>query len=154
MAEQTFELVDPVTPLNRGVYALADKTLLHPDNANPLVAGEFMQLDANGNLVRGDGSVPAFAVLDGYGRSDTQALGSVALLTTGQYIANTYVYDAAAPPTLGALLMVDTVTNAAKSLTNKAGLKIHGGGADIICAYVLRTAASNNGYLQFIRATV
>lgn len=154
MAEQTFELVDPVTPLNRGVYVLADKTLLHPDNANPLVAGEFMQLDADGNMIRGDGSVPAFAVLDGYGRADTQALGSVALLTTGQYIANTYVYDAVASPALGNKLMVATVTNAAKSLASKSGLKIHGGGTEIICGFVLRPAASNNGYLQFIRATV
>lgn len=151
MAQVNFKLVTPTQTQERQAFELHDRTLLQPTNANPLVMGEFVQFDAAFKLVRGDGSVPAFAVYDESGRSDTQAIGKATVLLLGHYMADTYVFDNATPPTLGAKLMVDTVTNAAKSLTNKAGLKIHGGGADLVLGYVLRTAATSPGnYLRFL----
>lgn len=149
MAQVNFKLITPVQMQERQVFEVADRTLLDPTNANPLVMGEYMQFDSAFKLIRGDGTVPAFAMFDETGRSDTQAIGKVTVLLLGHYMADTYVFDNVTPPTLGAKLMVDTVTNAAKSLTNKSGLKIHGGG-DLIVGYVLRVAASNSGYLRFL----
>lgn len=150
MPQINFKLTTPVQTQERQVFEVADRTLLNPLNANPLVMGEYMQFDAAFKLVRGDGSVPGFAMFDETGRSDTQAIGKVTLLLLGHYMADTFVFDNAAPPALGNKLMVDTVTNAAKDLTNKSGLKIHGGGADLIVGYVLRIAANNSGYLRFL----
>lgn len=146
-----FKLFTPTQTQERQTFEMADRTLLQPTNANPLVMGEFVQFDASFKLVRGDGSVPGFAVYDESGRSDVQAIGKVTVLLLGHYVADTYVFDNAAPPVLGAKLMVDTVTNAAKSLTSKSGVKTHGGGADLAVGYVLRTAAANVGnYLRFL----
>jgi hypothetical protein len=150
MAQVNFKLVTPAQTQERQAFEMTDRTLLQPTNANPLVMGEFVQFDSAFKLIRGDGSVPGFAVFDELGRSDVQAIGKVTVLLLGHYMADTYVFDNAAPPALGAKLMVDTVTNAAKSLTNKSGLKTHAGG-DLVVGYVLRTAASAPGnYLRFL----
>jgi len=151
MAQVNFKLLTPWTVQERQSFEVADRTLLTPTNSLALEMGEFLQFDSAFKLVRGDGSVPAFAMLDEKGRSDIQAIGQVTVLLLGHYMADTYVFDNATPPALGAKLMVDTVTNAAKSLTNKSGLKTHGGGADLTMGYVLRTAATNSGnYLRFL----
>lgn len=149
MAQVNFKLVTPVQTQERQVFELTDRTLLNPNNANPLEMGEFLQFDASFKLIRGDGTVPAFAFFDEKGRSDTQAIGKVTVLLLGHYMADTYVFNNGAPPALGAKLMVDTVTNAARNLVAKSGLNTHGGG-DLILGYVLRTAATNNGYLRFL----
>jgi hypothetical protein len=150
MAQINFKLLTPWQMQERQTYKVATRALLDPNNANPLEMGEFLQFDASFELVRGDGSVPAFAMLDEKGRTDTQAIGRVTVLLLGHYMADTYVFNNAVPPVLGAALMVDTVTNAARSLTNKSGLNTHGGGAELTLGYVLRTAATNSGYLRFL----
>jgi hypothetical protein len=149
MAQVNFKLITPVQTQERQVFEVDDRTLLNPRSATPLVMGEYLQFNSSFKLIRGDGTVPAFAMFDEQGRSDIQAIGKVTVLLLGHYMADTYVFDNAAPPALGNKLMVDTVTNASKGLTNKSGLKIHAGG-DLILGYVLRVASSNNGYLRFL----
>jgi len=151
MAQVNFKLLTPFQAQERQTFELADRTLLNPNNAAPLEQGEFLQFDANFKLVRGDGTVPAFAMIDEKGRSDTQAIGQVTVLLLGHYMADTYVYDEdTSAPALGDALMVDTVLNTPKSLTTTlSGLNTQAS-TDLTVGYVLRTAAANGGYLRFL----
>ena len=78
MAAPLFELVTELQTLTRRDFPLANPALLQPLNANPVVEGEFLELDANYKLARGSGegiSPLAFPVHTERGRYDTQAIG-------------------------------------------------------------------------------
>jgi hypothetical protein len=146
MAVKTFRLISPVQGLERRDFTLADSTLLNPNNANPLEMGEFLELDANYQLIRGTGSALAFALFTEKGRSDTQALGKALVLFLGSYEAETLIFNTSSSPALGADLEVATVTY---DSLNKSGLQTKAGGLSI--GRVTRTSASNGGYLRFIQ---
>lgn len=146
MPTQTFKLITELQTITRRDFVVADRTLLNPDNANPLEMGEWLQIDASYEVVRGDGSVPGFAMFVEKGRSDIQAIGKVTLLFLGAYEAETLIFNSGAAPALGAKLEVATVTYETLS---KSGLQTQSAGE--VAGYVTKTAASNGGYLRFIQ---
>lgn len=145
---ENFRLHSPVEKVERRDFPVADRSILNPNGANPLLDGEFMELDATTptKVIRAGGLKLSWAVFAERGRSDTQAVGKVPLLYMGAYEADTLIMDATGLAH-GDPLMVDDVTIA--TLT-KSGLKKHGGGADLVVGYVLRLPAQNGNKLRFM----
>jgi len=152
MPATNFEMVTEVQALLRRDFPVADKTLLNPNNANPLMDGEMLSLDSAYSLVRGAEGSLAFALFAERGRFDTQAIGKATVLFGGTYEANTRVFTAAGLALGGRLMVSAAVT--VDTLT-KSGLIIHDGVAtkDII-GYVTRLPANNGGLLRFMQTLV
>ena len=148
MAVENFRLHSPVEKVERRDFPVADRGILNPNGANPLLDGEFMELDATNpkKVIRATGNKLSWAVFAEKGRTDTQAVGKVPLLYMGAYEADTLIMDATAMAH-GDPLMVDDVTIA--TLT-KSGLKKHGGGAELVVGYVLRLPSQNGNKLRFM----
>ena len=140
---ENFRLVTPVERVDRKDMNLADRTLIVPSNANPLLDGEWLEYDAAKKAIRAGGNTLAWAVWAERGRSDTQALGKAPVLYMGTYEADTLIFDAAALAH-GDPLMIDDVTIG--TLT-KSGLMKHGGGAQLVIGYVTRLPAINGAKL-------
>jgi len=139
-----FELVSDLQSLQRRDFGLADNSLINPNNANPLMDGEFLALDADYKLVRGSTQGLGYALFMEKGRYDVQAIKKTMVLFSGGYEANTRVYKPAGLA-LGAALMIDAAVTV-DSLT-KSGLALHTGG--IVIGYVTRLPASNGNRLRF-----
>jgi len=157
MATKTFKFLGPS---HIGIYTyhfgVADASLLDFENANPLEMGEWLTLDSSQKLVRSaNPGVPPgpYVMYAEKGRSDTQSLADagVPVIFIGGFWAETKIFNAGAAPALGAALEVADVTYL--TLT-KSGLQTHAGGANPIIGYVTRTAANNNGWLQFQQVLV
>ena len=88
-----FVLTTEVLPLLRRDFYMADATLLDPNNANPLLDGEWLELNASYQLARGTGAGAAMSwpVWAERGRYDTQAIGKVPVLFGGFYEAETQI---------------------------------------------------------------
>ena len=147
MPVQHFRLRSPVQAVERRDFALATPVLLDPTNANPLEIGEWLMPNGSYQLVRSDGSLPSFVFYAEKGRSDTQAIGKVPVLFLGSYEAETLIYTAGGLA-LGSPLKADA--GVAYLGLNKAGLVLHGGGADPdqVLGYVINIGAQ---YLRFIQ---
>ena len=103
---------------------------LNPLNSNPLVDGEWLEINTSYQLIRGapggtnnEGLMPAFPVHTEQGRYDVQGLGKVNVLYLGMYEAETYVIDTGYAATLGDILTVRDVSF--NSLTRR-GLGVKG----------------------------
>lgn len=86
MASPNFELITELQTLTRRDFPVADPGLLQPLNANPLVDGEWLELNGNYQLVRGadaGGSMLVFPLHTERGRYDTQAIGKANVLFLG-----------------------------------------------------------------------
>ena len=145
-----FNLTSEFTPIARRSFAMGDATILNPNSVNPLVLGEFLELNLSYQLIRGavDGAlVPSFAIFAERGRTDMQAIGRAPALFLNSYEADTKIIDATGLVTYGQPLMVGNVTIGALV---KRGLKLHAGAAHVV-GFVTRLPASNNGYLRFVR---
>jgi len=149
---ETFILKTSVELIQRKDFSPFDRTLLQPTHANPILMGEFIhQRTATPKKIeRADGTKLSFAVWAEMGRSDVQVLRKIPTLFIGHYLADTLIFDAVAPPALGADLMVDTVTYDSKSVS---GLKTHAGVVPVV-GKVFQTAASNGNMLQFMQLLV
>ena len=147
---ENFRLVSPVERIERRDLNLADRSLVVPSNANPLLDGEWLEYDANKKAIRAGGDTLAWAFWAERGRSDTQALGKAPVLYMGTYEADTLIFDGAALAH-GDPLMIDNVTIA--TLT-KSGLKKHGGGSELIIGFVTRLPAVNGAKLRFMQTLV
>lgn len=142
-------LISELLPVQRRDFPLADPTLLNPNNAEPLVDGEWLELDSDYKLKRGtgNGAGPAFQVFAERGRYDTQAIGKVPVLYMGSYEAETSIYDASGLA-VGTPLIVGDVTAAGG--TKKGLLKLPAGaGTYMIVGYVTRLLT---GKVRFIKA--
>jgi hypothetical protein len=130
-------LISEVLPIQRRDFSLASQALLNPNNANPIVDGEWLQLDSSYKLLRGSGTqaVPAWQVWAERGRYDTQAIGKTTVLFIGGYEAETTICDVTSV-TVGSSLVVADVT--VGGLTKR--------GLDLI-------SASTGNYLVFAYAT-
>lgn len=86
-------LVSEVLPLQRRDFYVADPTLLNPNNTNPLLDGEWLEIDTNYKLARGTGTQagPAWQLFAERGRYDTQSIGKVPVLFMGGYEAETKI---------------------------------------------------------------
>lgn len=134
-----FNLVSEVLPVQRRDFFLITPAQLNPSNTNPLVDGEYLELDTTEyKLKRGSGeaAVPSWVLFAEKGRYDTQAVGKVPVLFQGGYEAETKVYTAAGLA-VGNALVVQDVTY--QSLTRRGLAKLGAGaGQHLIFGYVTR----------------
>lgn len=144
-----FELKSEFQTIQRRSFELAVPGLLNPNNANPLVEGEFLILDGAYKMERGSGvgAVPAWSYFAERGRYETQAIGKGPFLYGGFYEADTKVMDGTGLA-VGAPLTVGDVTVGA--LTKRGLLAVATPGTDFVVGYVTRLPAANNNYLRFI----
>lgn len=148
-----FELVTEVQGLLRRDFPVADRNLVNPNNANPLMDGEFLNLDSAYKLIRGADGTFGMGLFVERGRMDVQAIGKVTVLMGGAYEANTRVFTNAGITTVGQRLMISASVSV-DTLT-KSGLLIHSGTAtDEIIGYVTRLPANNGGKLRFFQTLV
>lgn len=142
-----FKLVSPFELIQRRSFELVDPAILKPTNLNPLLDGEFLELDAY-KMKRGaglPGAAPAFACFAERGRYETQAIQKVPMLYMGWYEADTKIMSASGLA-VGDILEVSTI---AIATIDKRGLQEVTTGRPI--GYVTRLPANNNGFLRFIR---
>lgn len=117
-----FELLVSMTGLERRDFELADETLINPYGANPLLDGEWLELDTNGKLARGAGegsSALVFPIFSERGRYDVTAIKKVTTIMLGQYEAETSIVNTAGL-VVGDALSVQMVTIG--GVANKRGL--------------------------------
>lgn len=145
-------LVTEVLPINRRDFYVSNPLLQNPNNANPLLDGEWLQLDTNYKLTRGaDGSgtheaiVPSWQLFSERGRYDTQAIGKSTVLFIGGYEAECKICDlTGADP--GDPLVVQDVTFQGQV---RRGLKVLGAGTGqhLLFAYVTRVFTDRLRYV-------
>jgi hypothetical protein len=147
MPAPNFNLVSEVLPVQRRDFALGVAGLLDPNNANPLIDGEWLELDASYQAVRGTGAGAALSwpVFAERGRYDTQAIGKTVLLFGGFYEAETRVADLTGLA-VGDFLVVDDVT--VDTLTRKGLLEASGAGQHFVVGQVTRLPGG--GKVRFI----
>ena len=130
MSGPNLTLITELQTLVRRDFGFTDPTLLQPLNANPVVDGEWLELDGSYKLIRGapggtnnEGIQPmVFPLFTERGRYDTQAIGKGTVLMLGMYEAETTILDTTSI-VLGSPLTVADVT--ISSLT-KRGLRLEG----------------------------
>ena len=117
------ELISEVLPVQRRDFYMDDPALLNPNNANPLLDGEWLSLNSSYKLARGTGTLATrpFQVWTERGRYDTQAIGKATVLFSGAYEAETSVADLTGLA-IGDCLVVGDVT--VGGLTKKGLLKL------------------------------
>lgn len=161
MAAPNFELVTELQMLNRRDFPLADSSLLTPIGANPLLDGEFLELDANYKATRdaaiaGHTQVGAlkeganamvFPVHTERGRYDTQAIGKVNLLLLGQYEAETKLANGISSLNVGDALTVQNVDLGGGLV--KRGLGIKTGADVVVVGYVSKVVGTKVRFVHF-----
>lgn len=144
MAVPYFELITGAEALERRDFSLLDSTILDPMAANPLIEGEWLELDnATKKLKRGTGesSTPFIGQYWGErGRYDVRAINKCPILLWGNYEAYTKLVhnpnapDAETPSVIGDRLCVKDIT--VDGVAGKRGLKLaQGAGHHWIVAY-------------------
>lgn len=136
MPGPNLDLVSELQAIIRRDFPLADPTLVQPFNANPLVDGEWLELNTSYQMARGTGenANPAFPVHTERGRYDTQAIGKTNLFYLGMYEADSTVVDITAAA-VGSPLTVQDVSF--QALTRR-GLKLKAGAAKMVVGFVTR----------------
>jgi len=148
MAVQNFKLVSEFQTIQRRPFELNDPTILNPTAGNPLLDGEFLELNSSYKMLRGTvnpAAVPSFAYFAERGRYEVQAIQKGPFLFLGPYEADTLIFDGTGITTVGQKLEVNDVTIGA--LTRR-GLKIFTSG--VVVGYVTRLPANNKNFLRFI----
>jgi hypothetical protein len=133
-------LISEVMPVSRRDFYMFDPTLLNPNNANPVIDGEWLELDANYKLIRGSGNGTsnhgAFQLFAERGRYDTQAIGKTTVLFIGGYEAETTVTDTTSMAVGNQLVIADVTVG---GLTRRGLLKLPAGaGTYFVVARVTR----------------
>jgi len=151
-----FKLVSEFQTIHRRPFELAVPALLNPNNANPLLDGEFLELTSAYKMARGTGpstgaTVPSFAYAAERGRYETQAIGKGPFLYMGDYEADTLIMDATGI-TLGMKVVVANVTIATLTRRGLVRWPATPAGGEVSVGYVTRLPATNNNFLRFIRA--
>ena len=140
-----FELITELQTLTRRDFPIGDSALLQPVGSNPLIDGEWLELDGNYKLIRGAAaegtSMLVYPVHTERGRYDTQAIGKVNVLMLGMYEAETFVVDTTGL-TLGEGLTVQTLGAPAGAFQNKRGLAQKTGAGVVVVGYVTRLFAA------------
>ena len=142
-----FVLVSPILGSQRRSFVYGTAAELLPTNANPLVDGEWLEINASYELDRGTANpstVPSFPVFSEQGRYETQAIGKISTIYLGTFEADTKVFTAGSIA-VGDPLTVNDVTFG--SLTRRGLIEHTGSG--IIIGYCTR--APSNGVMRFIR---
>ena len=150
-----FKRVSEFQTIHRRPFELATPALLNPNNANPLLDGEFLELTSAYKMERGasaaaGAAVPSFAYAAERGRYEVQAIQKGPFLYLGQYEADTLIMDATGV-TLGMKLVVTDVTIATLTKRGLSRWPAVPVGDEVVVGYVTRLPANNNNFLRFIR---
>jgi len=147
MSAPNFTLISELLPVQRRDFNLASAALLDPNNANPLIDGEYLSLNASYQLERGVGAIAGLSwpVFAERGRYDTQAIGKTPVLFGGFYEAETRVADLAGLA-IGDFLVVADVT--VDALTRKGLKKAVGVGQHFVVGQVTRLPGG--GKVRFV----
>lgn len=146
-----FVLISEFLPIQRRPFVLADPTILNPNGANPLLDGEWLEINSSYKAVRGSGAslVPTYPVLDLRGQSDTQAIQKATLAFLGMYEAETAIFDSTGLA-VGDPLIVTDVTIA--SLTRRGLKKPTANGQHLVVAWCDRIVGSGASQrLRFVK---
>ena len=155
MSGPNFQLVTELQTLTRRDFTLADSSLLAPLNANPLVDGEFLELNSSYQLQRAsagtggthEGSNPlVFPVHTERGRYDTQAIGKTSVLMLGMYEAETKVITGIGGLNIGDALTVQDITY--MGATKRGLAKKVASSAVVVVGYVSRLPG--DGKVRFV----
>lgn len=141
-------LVSELLPVQRRDFYAANTALLNPNNANPLVDGEWLELDSSYKAARGTGEAakPNFQLFAERGRYDTQAVGKVPLLFLGMYEARSKIVNTTGCAVGDALVVQDVTVS---SLTKRGLAKLGAGaGQHMIFGYVTKVISASE--LQYI----
>jgi hypothetical protein len=141
-----FDLVTDLQQLTRRDFTVADRALVNPTNANPILDGEFVFVDSAYKLIRASTGSYAWCVFMEKGRFDVQALGKLTVLQLGHYEADTRVFTSAGLTLGGALKISSSVSLDDQT---KSGLANYDSG--VIIGYVTRLPANNGGRLRFVK---
>jgi len=147
MSAPNFNLVSELLPVARRDFSLAVPALLNPNNANPLLDGEWLGLNASYQLARGSGAAASLTwpVFAERGRYDTQAIEKSIVLFGGTYEAETTIADLTGL-VVGDFLVVDDVT--IDTLTKQGLLEAAGAGQHFVVGQVTRLPGG--GKVRFI----
>lgn len=142
-------LISEVQQTARRDFYLANSNLLNPDYSNPLLDGEWLELDSDGNLARGtgNGTDAVFPVFTEKGRTDTQAIGKATVIFLQQFEAETIICDVSSL-SVGDRLMVGDVT--ISGLTRR-GVKKAGTGAGVVEVGFVTKLFSGETKVRFVR---
>lgn len=155
MTAPNFVLISELQMNRRRDFYVADSSLLLPLGSNPLVDGEFLELDGNYKLARGTGAgiQAVYPVHTERGRYDTQAIGKVNVIMLDEFEAETSVVTTTSIA-VGDSLKVGDVTNWLGSGLTKRGLlrATSGVGAsgEVIVGYCTKLFAGQNK-IRFVR---
>jgi hypothetical protein len=140
-------LISEVLPVQRRDFYMNDATLLNPNNANPLIDGEWLQLNSSYKIDRGTGNQakPAWQVFAERGRYDTQAIGKTTLLFAGAYEAETTVCDTTGLAVGDGLIVADVTVG---GLTRR-GLKAVPVGAGTYQVFAWVTRLPGGGKVRY-----
>lgn len=140
-------LITEVMPIIRRDFPLASTALLNPNNANPLVDGEWLELNTSYQLARASGEQTklAWQVFAERGRYDTQAIGKAPILYIGGYEAETTIYDSTGLAVNDPLMVTDVTIG---GLTKRGLKKATGTGQHLVFAYVTRLPTGKVRYYK------
>jgi hypothetical protein len=132
-----FVLISEVLPVQRRDFYVANTDLLNPINANPIVDGEWLDLNGSYQLERGTTARPGptWPVFAERGRYDTQAIGKTTVLFGGFFEAETRVVNTSSL-VVGSPLRVTDVT--VDALTKKGLALATGSGQHWVVGFVTR----------------
>ncbi len=131
-------LYSAVLPVERRDFVLTDPTILNPNATNPLVDGEWLEMNASAyTLGRGTGEAASIAwpVFSLRGQYDTQAISKSTVLFFGGYEADTLIVNTAGLA-IGNFLVVADVTIG--GLTKRGLIKASGSGQHMVEGIVTR----------------
>jgi hypothetical protein len=155
MANKYFELVSEASMVTRRSFPTADPTILNPNGAQPLLQGEFLEIDTNYNAVRGaagsgvhEGQNPAYPVYTEIGRTDTQILGQASLIWLHEFEARTQIFTATSL-VVGSALTVQDVTIG--GITRRGLALASGSGTAHVMGFVTIVNDGTTGGLQWMR---
>lgn len=137
-------LISEVMEVLRRDFYLNDTTILNPNGANPLLDGEWLQLNSSYQMVRGAGeyAFPGWQVFAERGRYDTQAITKVPVLFMKGYEAETDIAASIGSLVVGDRLVVNDVTIG--GLVKKGLQKAAGMGQHLVHAWVTRIVGSGS----------
>ena len=147
--KSNFNLITELQTLTRRDFPVEDSDVLNPLSSNPLIDGEWLELNSNYRLARGsdEGTNPlVFVVHTERGRYDTRAIGKANVLYLGAFEAETSVIDTTSL-VQGSPLTVQTVSLGG---VNKRALKLAGATAlRVIVGFVSRIYPAT-GRVRFV----
>jgi hypothetical protein len=144
-----FTLVTDLQHVIRRDFYLATPAMADPTYTNPLMDGEFVNLDTAYKLIRGVNGSMGWAVFSDIGVFDAQAIKKKTVLFGQTYEADTRVFTSTSLALGGKLEIGSSVTVDTKT---KSGLVVWGSG--VVIGYVTRMPANNGGLLRFIQTLV